>query len=251
MAFSGFGGTNGHAVLEAYVPEAKSDDSIVRRSKPFSPFPFSAASEESLIALLQSYSGFLRQNDAINLCDFAWTLQSRRSALPIKTTISASTTNALIAKIDAKVANAKKTPATAAGMRSGTTASRILGVFTGQGAQWATMGAQLIKSSAFVRQRLQELDESLATLPEADRPSWKIPDELMLNKENSRLGEASRSQPLCTAVQVVLVDMLRSAGVKFEAVVGHSSGEIGKILQGAIVVLQGAMDTHRRYSNFY
>lgn len=190
-----------------------------------------------MIAVLEQYSAFLKADSTINLCDLAWTLQSRRSALPIKTTLSASTADALIAKIDSKVANAKKTPATAAGMRSGNTTPRILGVFTGQGAQWATMGAQLIKSSAFVRDRLAQMDESLATLPEADRPSWKIANELLADKENSRLGEASRSQPLCTAVQVVLVDMLRSAGVKFEAVVGHSSGEIGKTPNEARVCL--------------
>ena len=34
------------------------------------------------------------------------------------------------------------------------------------------------------------------------------------------------SQPLCTAVQIVLVDILRIAGITFAAVVGHSSGEI-------------------------
>src|SRR5207244_3134115 len=36
----------------------------------------------------------------------------------------------------------------------------------------------------------------------------------------------SFSQPLCTAVQVVLVQMLAHAGICFDAVVGHSSGEI-------------------------
>lgn len=40
-------------------------------------------------------------------------------------------------------------------------------------------------------------------------------------------SEALISQPLCTAVQIVLVDMLNLAGIKFNSVVGHSSGEIG------------------------
>ena len=40
------------------------------------------------------------------------------------------------------------------------------------------------------------------------------------------IGHAQFSQPLCTAVQVALVDLLRSWNVKPNAVVGHSSGEI-------------------------
>jgi hypothetical protein len=34
------------------------------------------------------------------------------------------------------------------------------------------------------------------------------------------------SQPLCTAVQILQVDFLRSATVEFDVVVGHSFGEI-------------------------
>ncbi|KLU90395.1 hypothetical protein MAPG_10249 [Magnaporthiopsis poae ATCC 64411] len=41
------------------------------------------------------------------------------------------------------------------------------------------------------------------------------------------MGEAAISQPLCTALQIVLVDMLGFAGIKLYSVVGHSSGEIG------------------------
>ena len=88
------------------------------------------------------------------------------------------------------------------------------------------MGAYLIRSSATVREKLEQLDSSLASLPEADRPSWRIIDQLSASNDVSRLGEAALSQPLCTAIQLVLVDLLRSAGITFKAVVGHSSGEI-------------------------
>jgi hybrid polyketide synthase/nonribosomal peptide synthetase ACE1 len=37
---------------------------------------------------------------------------------------------------------------------------------------------------------------------------------------------AELSQPLCTVIQIILVDMLRIAGITFVAVAGHSSGEI-------------------------
>lgn len=168
----------------------------------------------------------MKKNDTISLCDLAWTLQSRRSALLSKTAFSASTLKELVSKIDGKLAQTKSAPGNDIGVRSAPTKPRMLGVFTGQGAQWATMGAQLICSSATVRGKIEQLDHSLSTLPEADRPSWRIADQLSASKEFSRLGEAALSQPLCTAIQLVLVDLLRSAGITFEAVVGHSSGEI-------------------------
>lgn len=42
----------------------------------------------------------------------------------------------------------------------------------------------------------------------------------------SRINEAEFSQPLCTALQIGIVNLLRSWGVSPVAVVGHSSGEI-------------------------
>lgn len=42
----------------------------------------------------------------------------------------------------------------------------------------------------------------------------------------SRVDEAEFSQPLCTALQVALVDLVAAWKVTAGAVVGHSSGEI-------------------------
>ncbi|KAK0614866.1 hypothetical protein B0T17DRAFT_562985 [Bombardia bombarda] len=226
----GFGGTNGHAIVESYEPSLHNQLLDNKAAvTPFTPFTFSTATDESLVALLQSYSDFLKSSDSemINLSDMAWTLQSRRSALPFKVAFAASTVEGLASKIDKKLEQTKSSPpGTSVGVRSSPAKPQLLGVFTGQGAQWATMGAQLIKASAVVREKIDQMDHSLATLPEADRPSWKIADQISAAKGVSRLGEAALSQPLCTAVQVVLVDLLRGAGVTFKAVVGHSSGEI-------------------------
>ena len=54
-----------------------------------------------------------------------------------------------------------------------------------------------------------------------------FPDEILKPKSESRLSEAEFSQPCCTAIQIALVDLLKSWNIKPAAVVGHSSGEIG------------------------
>ncbi|KAK4146869.1 uncharacterized protein C8A04DRAFT_25448 [Dichotomopilus funicola] len=223
----GFGGCNAHAILEEYQPTTQPSPSS-SSSIAFTPFTFSAISEASLVAQLRAYQSHLSTHPEINPADLAWTLQTRRTEFPIKAAFSATTIDRLAAKLDTKLAAVDASPEATVGTRTTTTgAPRILGVFTGQGAQWATMLAQLIHTSPFVRARLAELDTSLATLPDAaDRPTWTLASQLLAEGTASRLSEAALSQPLCTAVQIVLVDLLRAAGISFSAVVGHSSGEI-------------------------
>lgn len=52
------------------------------------------------------------------------------------------------------------------------------------------------------------------------------PEELRKQKTKSRVAKSEFSQPLCTAVQIALVDLLKTWGVTPAAVAGHSSGEI-------------------------
>lgn len=48
----------------------------------------------------------------------------------------------------------------------------------------------------------------------------------MATDSESRINEAEISQPVCTAVQIGLTNILRRYGVRVSGVVGHSSGEI-------------------------
>ena len=228
----GFGGANAHAILEEHVQPTSSSQSLPQDNiKPSSstPFVFSALSETSLVALLEQYSEILKNHhNDIDAANLAWTLHSRRSQFPVKTAFSALTIQQLSSKIDNKLAAVKQNAGTAIGTRSTgkPAAPRILGIFTGQGAQWPGMGAQLIHSSIFVRQRVQHLEDSLATLPPSDRPQWHLKDEMLAGADTSRIAEAALSQPLCTAIQIILIDLLQTAGITFASVIGHSSGEI-------------------------
>ena len=221
----GFGGTNAHVILEEY--KALSVSGPQRQS--LTPFVFSAPSEASLVTQLKAYSTHLKTaDDEVNASDLAWTLHSRRSQFSTRIAFSAPTIERLASKIDDKLSEVSTNPGSTIGVRSNIkNTPRVLGVFTGQGAQWPAMGAHLIRSSSFVRERIQYLEQSLTSLPPSDRPPWYLQDEMLAGDSGSRINEATLSQPLCTAIQIVLVDLLRVAGITFTAVVGHSSGEIG------------------------
>ncbi|KAK7908923.1 polyketide synthase [Apiospora marii] len=94
-------------------------------------------------------------------------------------------------------------------------------VFTGQGAQWPAMGKELFAYPVF-HESLVEADRYLASLG----CQWSLTAELLSPAEASNIDDPTYCQPICTALQVALVDLLESWGVVPHAVVGHSSGEI-------------------------
>ena len=144
------------------------------------------------------------------LADLAYTLAERRSVCLHRAALvsSGSIPDLVTALRQLKPSHVGKKSATAL-------------VFTGQGSQWYGMGRQLMVFPAY-RQSLARSEEHLSSFG----ASWSAVAELSRSANESRVNEAEFSQPLCTTVQVALVDLLRSWGYRADAVVGHSSGEI-------------------------
>ncbi|KAI5865338.1 putative polyketide synthase [Durotheca rogersii] len=217
----GFGGANAHAILESYDNKAggkPAGDAVV-----FSPFVFSALSEAALRGNLSAYAAFLEGGRPdIDARDLAWTLRGRRSTLARRIAFNASSIAELQQQITAKLSQTDGGFGVSA--LKTRTAPKLLGVFTGQGVQYARMAAELVEKSDFARKIIDDLDSYLGQLP--DGPAWSLKTELLAAADASRVHEALLSQPLCTAIQILLVDLLQLTGVQFDAVVGHSSGEI-------------------------
>ena len=93
-------------------------------------------------------------------------------------------------------------------------------VFTGQGAQYAEMGKELINNEVFRASLLK----SQAYL-EDNGCTWDVIEELE-KKAGSRINEPEFSQPVCTILQIAIVDLLTYWGLTPTATVGHSSGEV-------------------------
>ncbi|KAB8228276.1 polyketide synthase fgnA [Aspergillus alliaceus] len=112
-------------------------------------------------------------------------------------------------------------------------------IFSGQGAQWAGMGKQLIQTSASFRDDLAAMDSILQSLRKP--PCWSILEELQKPVELSYINRAELAQPLCTAFQVALYHQLKRLGMKPTAVVGHSSGEIAAAYAAGHITLEYAL----------
>lgn len=193
----------------------------------FTPLNVSAASSSALRAMLSSLKGYLERHPETNMHHLCYTLQSRRSTLPYRQVIFCRSRNEAIRRIEAILAEDAVPESPAITRQLDVSTPRILGVFTGQGAQWVQMAASIIRNSPYASKRIDELETALQCLPEGDRPDWSLRSELLADTQSSRLSQAEVAQPLCTAVQIILVDLMRAAKVNLSGVVGHSSGEIG------------------------
>lgn len=98
-------------------------------------------------------------------------------------------------------------------------------IFTGQGAQSAQMGKELMENIPSYLESIRAMDRVLQSLGD-DAPTWSIEEAILEPKTSSAIDQVHLSQPICTAVQVALVKLLREWGVTPQACVGHSSGEI-------------------------
>jgi acyl transferase domain-containing protein/SAM-dependent methyltransferase len=202
----GIGGSNAHAIIDS----ARSCN-VAGPSRRVSNEPqllvYSANSPESLGRQVRNIHDFLEENPETR-GDLAYTLANRREHLPHRAFTVASRD---LSTFTSPLAKAGPFP-------------EVVMVFTGQGAQWPQMGRELIESNAVFRNSIRSMDRDLQDA--ADAPQWSIEDELLKPAKMSQIHRAELSQPLCTAIQIALVDCLATVGIEASAVVGHSSGEL-------------------------
>ncbi|KAI1171055.1 hypothetical protein F4777DRAFT_591503 [Nemania sp. FL0916] len=183
---------------------------------------FSAANETAIDRVIAQYKLFLGTQvprQAETLHQLAYTLSSRRTKMLWRTF-------AIIGGDEHDLTMSAK-PVRA------TTASNITFIFTGQGAQYVSMGASLRRYPIF-RDTLCQVNQILHDLG----CSWIVEDAL---SDAHRVGLPEFSQPLCTAIQIALVHLLGSFNIRPRVVIGHSSGEIAAAYAAGALSLESAM----------
>lgn len=213
----GFGGANAHAIIQQAPRAINPEDRSIATGPQL--FVFSANSRKSLSGMLQRYREWIGlQSTRAGLSDISFTLLHRRSTLPFRFSAVAESDAALVEALGRGITLAGSSPASKMPM--------VAFVFTGQGAQWAGMGRELLLahgiSTRHFRTSIRESNRILRELG----TTWNLEDELQKTAADSRLSEAELAQPASTAIQIAIVELLRSQGVLPSAVVGHSSGEI-------------------------
>ncbi|KAI0133842.1 putative polyketide synthase [Xylariales sp. AK1849] len=201
------GSLNGYAAVTAKIGTAS------LRTRP-SGLPkllvWSAVDKKAVERTTLGYETFYAEKvsgDAAKLRRLAFTLAARRSQMLWRT----------FAIINDGPEGLEENLAAAKPIRSSTEAGLAF-VFTGQGAQYVEMGWDLLQYPVF-SWFMHQIDEVYGSLG----CQWSIFDEL---RRGGNIDKPEYSQPLSTAIQIALSELLKSFGVVPKAVVGHSSGEI-------------------------
>lgn len=171
--------------------------------------PLSAHNEPSLKLNVVALSQVV---DQFSLADVAYTFGARRSRL-------AQRSFRIVDKDDVAQGLEIERKAVRAPLQT----SNLGFIFTGQGAQWHAMGAELFEYRVF-RTAIEYLDYVLGSLP--NTPSWSLYEILSGHCDAALILTAEVSQAACTAVQIGLVDLLASWSIRPSGVAGHSSGEM-------------------------
>ncbi|KAM7191081.1 hypothetical protein V8F33_009089 [Rhypophila sp. PSN 637] len=214
----GCGGTNAQAILEAAPSSptqvngpAERDDILSRV------FVLSAEDGNTARTMAKNLASHLRhtiqERKSVSLSDLAYTLSERRSRLSCAAAVRAGSLDDLVTSLDRpeqlRIHTDLKKP-------------RRLGfVFNGQGAQWHAMGRELLTTYPVFTSAIKEADAVLRGFG-AD---WSLEEELSREAESTRLSEINISQPSTVALQLALVNLLRSWNIHPAAVVSHSTGE--------------------------
>ncbi|PYI20858.1 putative polyketide synthase [Aspergillus violaceofuscus CBS 115571] len=221
----GYGGANAHVILESiqsylgdnYREQIRSiSGPSVSETPQLLVLPVSASSISSLEARMKGVARAVAQNPGQEaLANLAYTLTKGRDHLQYR--------SFHIASADGKL-NLGEDAATPGRSDKG---YPFAFVFTGQGAQYAGMAKELLLQSEHFRATIHGLDRVLQRLPVPYAPNWTI-EQTLLNDDpkTSDINKVTHSQPICTAIQIGIIELLRSWDVQPAAVVGHSSGEI-------------------------
>nr|WP_082981488.1 type I polyketide synthase [Mycolicibacterium mucogenicum] len=233
----GLSGTNVHAVVEQ-APAESSPRVVGSEGQGIGGkllFPVSSTSAEELRRTAGKLADWAAaQGEALDLADTAYTLARRRAHRPVRAAVLAEDAAGLI-KALREVADSETPYQAAAGKGD----RGPVWVFSGQGSQWAAMGAGLLAAEPAFAAAIAEIEP----LIEAES-GFSITEAITAGETVTGID---RIQPAVFAIQVALAATLRSYGVQPGAVIGHSMGEsAAAVVSGALSLEDGVKVICRR-----
>lgn len=232
----GFSGTNVHAIVE------QAPDTVVPDAAPRSPaiggpllFALSATSADGLRRTAGRLADWVDTHPGdLSASDVAYTLARRRAHRPVRTAVIADGLNELSESLR-EVADGDFPYQPAVGQDD----RGPVWLFSGQGSQWAAMGAQLLVTEPVFAETVALVEPLIA------RESGFSVTEAISAPE--AVTGIDRIQPALFTMQVALAATMRAYGVRPGAVIGHSMGEAAAaVVAGALSLDDGVRVICRR-----
>ncbi|MCL2426103.1 MAG: type I polyketide synthase [Oscillospiraceae bacterium] len=227
----GFGGTNAHAVLSE-APGVKTfsspKDEVIRI------FPISARSETGLKAMAERYYEFLMQDDIECLYDLGYSMSQKRDQHQHRLGVVAKN----IAELKENLSDYIQENPTLSVVegRQKENNNGLVFVFTGMGPQWWKMGRELMETEPIFMDAVQECDKEFSKYVD-----WSLLEAMCADEEASEMSQTKLAQPANFAVQYGLIKLWDSKGIRADAIVGHSAGEIAAFYCAGVLSFEDAI----------
>ncbi|KUM85832.1 hypothetical protein AQI88_41580, partial [Streptomyces cellostaticus] len=238
----GISGTNAHLILEE-APEEAEPEPAAGQAAPAGVVPLvvSARSEGSLAGQAERLAAHLESAGAVSLPHVAGALLAQRALLPERAVVLAGSDQEALAGLGS-VARGEHAAGVVTGRAAGSGGpGKVVWVFPGQGSQRAGMGRELYdRHPVFARaldEACEQLDACLAGRidhPVRDVVLGRVPGSAEL------LNQTVFTQAGLFAVESALFRLVESWGVRPDAVIGHSIGEIAAAHAAGVLSLPDA-----------
>ncbi|TDD64023.1 type I polyketide synthase, partial [Actinomadura rubrisoli] len=215
----GISGTNAHVIIEqapasgesAAAPPDEGDGGAA-----VVPWTLSARTESAVREQARRLAEHVRARPEARPGGIARALLDGRARFGHRAAVVGGGRDELLAGLDALAAG-RPSEQTVTGVQGESGGSGgVVFVFPGQGSQWTGMATELLAESPIFRDRMHACAEALAP-----HVGWSLTEELA-----GPLDRVEVIQPALWAVMVSLAELWRAHGVRPDAVIGHSQGEI-------------------------
>ncbi|MET9902384.1 SDR family NAD(P)-dependent oxidoreductase [Streptomyces sp. NPDC006446] len=223
----GISGTNAHLIVEEAEPaEVPPQDETAPGKRLFALSGRGEAAVRGQAARLARYL-----DEDVALPDVAHTLAHHRSHFERRAGVVAGDRDELRSRLDA-LATGRTPLAPPSAERTG----KVAFVFAGHGGQWPGMGVELASESPAFHEELARIDEAVRR-----HVGWSVVDVLRAPEEFAPFDRTEYLQPVLFAVNAALAAAWRALGVRPDAVIGHSLGEIAAAYSAGALTLDDAV----------
>ncbi|MFN8033437.1 MAG: sulfolipid-1 biosynthesis phthioceranic/hydroxyphthioceranic acid synthase [Mycobacterium sp.] len=232
----GMSGTNVHAILEQ-APESTDarGDSAQDANQGLLVFPVCSTSADELRRTAERLADWVDAGDKnLSLPDLAYTLARRRGRRPVRTAVIAADRAELVERLR-EIAKGDEPYQPAVGHDD----RGPVWIFSGQGSQWASMGAGLLATEPVFAAKIAELEPLIAA-----ESGFSITEAITVPETVEGIHKV---QPAIFAMQVAMAATMNANGVQPGAVIGHSLGEVAAaVVSGALSLEDGVKVICRR-----
>ncbi|MGI9430247.1 MAG: type I polyketide synthase, partial [Bythopirellula sp.] len=215
----GMSGTNAHVVVEAPPANKVARSATVAGAAAGASQPWlltlSGKTAEALSTRAEDLAAHLAEADATRLADVAYTTCTARSHMEERAALVARDREQAIEQL---ILLSRGGEAGGLFRGNGRRAPKVAWQFTGQGAQYVDMARGLYETQAVFRTAIDHCQQQL--------DEWRdVPLTEVLFENETLIHATHWTQPAIFAVQMGLVQLLQSWGLRPDVVLGHSVGQ--------------------------